>query len=356
MSTIVKDSTQQLKNGAHLTEAIMMDAMNDIMDGRVSDEDLAEFLKALHAKGENVAEITGAAKVLREKAATIKAPHKAMDCCGTGGDQSSTYNISTAVAVVLAACGVPVAKHGNRAASSKSGAADVLEAMGARLDVPRKDLEQALKDFNFAFLMAPNHHESMKNVAEVRKNLGQRSIFNLLGPLANPAGTRYQLMGVFDKSWVVPIAETLLKLGTKRAWVVHGSDGMDEITLTGETFIAIADAETDTITTKTISPHDFALPECSPQELKGGDAWENAKALRSVLQGEQGAYRNIVLANSAAALVVHGMCETLLEGVEKASEAIDSGFAWDNFRDYIAFTRALETEENLNDKVGIIRD
>jgi len=349
MSTIVKDSIPRLKSGTHLTEANMVEAMTDIMDGRVSEEDLTAFLIALHDKGETVAEITGAAKVLREKAATIKAPMSAMDCCGTGGDQSGTYNISSTVAAVLASCGVPVAKHGNRAASSKSGAADVLEALGMRLDVPRSNLEQALKEYNYAFLMAPNHHASMQNVAAVRKALGEqgrRTIFNLLGPLANPAGTRYQLMGVFDKDWIVPIAETLKKLGTKRAWVVHGSDGMDEITLTGETYVAIADSEKDEIETRTLTPNDFGLPECSPSDLLGGDAEENAKAMRAVLEGQNGAYRDIVLANTAAALVVHGKCKELENGVLIAAQAIDDGYAWQNLCDYIAFTRSVESDSD----------
>lgn len=353
MSTIVKDSIPRLKDGQSLTEGNMIEAMTDIMNGEVSDDVLTDFLRALSQKGENVAEITGAARVLREKASSIKAPSGALDCCGTGGDQSGTYNISTAVAIVLAACGVPIAKHGNRAASSKSGAADVLEVLGVNLDIPKASLEFALKEFNFAFLMAPNHHQSMKHVAEVRKNIGQRTIFNLLGPLANPANTRYQLMGVYDKDWVVPIAETLKKLGTKRAWVVHGSDGMDEITLTGKTHVAIVDAEQKEIITKTISPKDFGLEKCCKEDLKGGDAEENAKALRAILEGEQSYYRDIVLANTAAALVVHGSAKDLKDGVAKAVEAIDNGFAWQNFCDYIAYSRGASEGEK---EAGFVRD
>ncbi|MFP4312980.1 MAG: anthranilate phosphoribosyltransferase [Alphaproteobacteria bacterium] len=353
MSTIVNDAVTRLQDGQSLTESNMADAMSDIMDGKVDDDTLSAFLLALADKGENVAEITGAARVLREKVSGVKAPVNALDCCGTGGDSSGTYNISTAVAIVLAACGVPIAKHGNRAASSKSGAADVLEAMGVNLNMAQADLEYALKEFNFAFLMAPNHHPSMKNVASVRKSLGKRTIFNLLGPLANPAGTRYQLLGVYDKAWLVPIAETLKKLGTKRAWVVHGSDGMDEITLTGKTHIAIMDAEEDEIATKTLTPKDFGLEKCTMADLKGGDAEKNAKALRAILEGEISPYRDIVLANVAAGLVIHGSAADLKEGVAKAAEAIDSGFAWENFCDYIAFTRS-KVDEAIEDQ-GFVR-
>lgn len=352
MSTIVKDSIPRLKQGQSLTEQNMVEAMTDIMNGNVGDDDIIAFLLALSSKGENVAEITGAARVLREKVSSVKAPIDALDCCGTGGDNSGTYNISTAVAMVLAACGVPIAKHGNRAASSKSGAADVLEALGLNLDVPHEALEQALKEFRFAFLMAPNHHKSMRHVAKIRKEIGQRTIFNLLGPLANPANTRYQLMGVYDKAWVKPIAETLQKLGTKRAWVVHGSDGMDEITLTGKTHIAIVDEDQEKIVTKTISPKDFGLPTCKAEDLQGGDAEDNAKALRAVLEGGKSAYRDIVLANAAAGLVVHGSAKNLKEGVAKAAEAIDSGFAWQNFCDYIAYSR---NQVDNDDVKGFVR-
>lgn len=352
MSTIVKDSIPRLNDGQSLTEQNMFEAMSDIMEGKVPDDILTEFLLALSKKGENVAEITGAARALREKASCIKAPLDALDCCGTGGDNSGSYNISTAVAIVLAACGVPVAKHGNRASSSKSGAADVLETMGANLEVPRESLEHALKEFRFAFLMAPNHHKSVKNVGKVRKEIGQRTIFNLLGPLANPANTRYQLLGVYDKDWVLPIAETLQKLGTKRAWVVHGDDGMDEITLAGKTFVAIVDSDKTEITTRTISPKDFGLNKCTKNDLKGGDAEENAKALRAILEGEKSAYRDIVLANTAAALVVHGKSKDLKGGVTMAQEAIDSGYAWQNFCDYIAFTRSLAGSDK---EAGFVR-
>lgn len=350
MSTIVKDSTHRLKDGQSITEANMMECMSAIMDGGVQDADLKDFLLALSKKGENVAEITGAARILRERASTIKAPVGSVDCCGTGGDKAGTYNISTAVAIVAAACGVPVAKHGNRAASSKSGAADVLEAMGAKIDLPRFTLERALKDFRFAFLMAPNHHQSMRHVAHIRKEIGERTIFNLLGPLANPAGTRRQLLGVFDEVWVRPMAETLKKLGSKRAWVVYGTDGMDEISISAPTKVAILEEDMP-ITEKIITPDDFGLPTHNLQDLIGGDAQVNAIALRGMLQGQTGAYRDIVLANTAAVLVIHQTCADLKDGVAIARDAIDSGFAWDNFRDYIAYTRVAE--DNIKEALGL---
>jgi anthranilate phosphoribosyltransferase len=239
--------------------------------------------------------------------------------------------------LVAAACGVPVAKHGNRSASSKSGAADVLEALGVNLDVPPERLEQALKQFNFCFLMAPRHHSAMKHVVPVRKKLARRTIFNLLGPLANPAGTQYQLIGVFDPKWLRPLAETLHNLGTRRAWIVHGRDGMDEITTTTTTDVAML--ENGQITTRTLTPADFGLAQATPDALKGGDAQTNAAALRAILDGEPGAYRDIVIANSSAALCIHNSALSLKDAAEKAAHAIDSGAARELLAGYIAFTR-----------------
>lgn len=222
---------------------------------------------------------------MREKATPVRAPHDAVDCCGTGGDGTATYNISTAVALVCAAAGVPVAKHGNRAASSRSGAADVLERLGVNLDAPKERLEAALHEMNFAFLMAPHHHSAMKHVAPVRKKLGRRTIFNLLGPLSNPAGTKRQLIGVYDEKWLVPMAEALRNLGTEKAWLVHGSDGMDEITVTGGTRIALL--ENGNITEKTLMPEDFGLTTSPAETLRGGDPADNAAALSALLAGEK---------------------------------------------------------------------
>lgn len=319
-----------------MTEEEMIAEMQRIMSGAASEEEIEKLLVTLADRGESVEEITGAARVMREKASRINAPEDAVDCCGTGGDQSGTYNISTAVAIVAASCGVPIAKHGNRASSSKSGAADVLEALGVNLDAPQELLEDALKQFNFAFLMAPKHHQAMKYVVPVRKKLGRRTIFNLLGPLANPAGTQYQLLGVFDHKWVVPMAETLAKLGTKRAWVVHGSDGLDEITTTGPTYIA--ELESGSVTEKTLSPDDFGLSVSDPKDLLGGEAKENAAALQALLEGQSSAYRDIVLANTAAVLMIHGDSDNLKDAVQIAAKSIDDGLALQtlqNYRDFV---------------------
>lgn len=320
--------------GKSLTEDEMAAAMTDIMDGKVSEDDIAAFLTDLAERGETVDEITGAARVLREKAATINAPEDALDCCGTGGDGIGTYNISTAVALVAAACGVPVAKHGNRAASSKSGAADALEALDINLDVPHEKLEQALKDLNFCFLMAPRHHEAIKHVVPVRKKLGFRTIFNLLGPLANPANTKYQLIGVFDKKWLVPMAQTLHRLGTKKAWLVHGSDGLDEITTTGPTHVAVLD--NGDISEKTIAPDDFGIPHASSDDLLGGTAEENAQALQDLLEGKPSAYRDIVLVNTASVLNIHSNTD-LKGGIKQAAQAIDESRALMVLNDYRSF-------------------
>lgn len=327
-----------IQNGETLSEEQMIAAMSEIMNGEVEDSELAAFLLGLAGRGETVEEITGAARVMREKAVSVKAPYGAVDCCGTGGDKSGTYNISTAVAIVAASCGVPVAKHGNRAASSKSGAADVLEALGANLNIPKEAVEKALETLHFAFLMAPAHHTAMKHVMPVRKQLGTRTIFNILGPLANPAGTRHQLLGVFDKNLVIPMAETLRNLGAKTAWVVHGSDGLDEITTTGPTYVATLDDEGN-IEEKEITPEDFGLERNEPEKLLGGDASENATAMRAVFEGQKCAYRNIVIANTSAVLNIHGTSNGLKEGAEKAAEALDTGHAMQTLTDYISLTR-----------------
>jgi len=331
------ESLRKIEDGGFLSEEEMITCMSEIMNGQWNDTEIASFLTGLSARGETVEEITGAAKVMREKALSINAPQGAVDCCGTGGDKSGTYNISTAVAIVAAACGVPVAKHGNRSASSKSGAADVLEALGINLDVSQDKLEEALIKFNFAFLMAPNHHKAMKYVMPVRKALGVRTIFNILGPLANPAKTKFQLLGVYDRALVVPMANVLKNLGTTSAWVVHGSDGLDEITTTSETYIAkLHDGK---IIEETLSPKDFGLAQSNPEDLLGGLPTENAKALRDILGGAKNAYRDIVVANTAAVLVISGQQSTLKDAADYAAQAIDSGDALNLLNDYAVYTQ-----------------
>ncbi|PZO84361.1 MAG: anthranilate phosphoribosyltransferase [Micavibrio aeruginosavorus] len=306
-----------------------------LMQGDASADQAALFLTSLANRGETADEIAGAASALRTFAATITAPEGAIDCCGTGGDGSHTYNISTAVAFVAAACGVPMAKHGNRSASSKSGAADVLEKLGVNIDVPKEKLERALAKTNFCFLMAPAHHRAMRHVAEVRKSLGFRTIFNLLGPLANPAGTKKQLIGVFAPEWVTPVAEALNSLGTQKALVVHGEDGLDEISLSAPTRAAFVD--NGTITNRTLHAADFGLAPIALNDIKGGNASENARALIALLNGEQNAYRSIVLANAAAVLHLHDG-RPLKQGVASAAAAIDSSAALNVLNEYKEMT------------------
>ncbi len=338
--TFLDQILNNLRQGTVLTAEKMQSVMQEIMQGNANDTQIETFLTTLEKRGESVSEITGAATVMRDMAATIYAPDDALDCCGTGGDASGTFNISTAVAILSAACGVPVAKHGNRAASSKSGAADVLEALGVNLNLSHAQLENALQQFNFCFLMAPHHHKAMKHVMPVRKKIGTRTIFNLLGPLANPAGTKFQLIGVFAPEWVRPIADVLNNLGTTRAWVVHGRDGLDEITTTAETDIAILD--NGKIIEKTISPSDFGLARANPNDLKGGNTEENANALRGVLNGHKNAYRDIVLANTSAVLNIHGKVNDLTKGVGLAAATIDNGKALDTLENYIKHTQSCQ--------------
>jgi anthranilate phosphoribosyltransferase len=324
-SEALKPLLTAIADGRTLDEAQAESAVGEIMAGRASAAQIGAFLTGLRVRGETVAEITGAARAMRAQMVTIASPPGALDCCGTGGDKSGTYNISTAVSFVTAACGVPTAKHGNRAASSRSGAADVLTALGVNVGAPLSVVERALRDTSLCFLFAPNHHPAMKHVGPVRAELGFRTIFNLLGPLSNPAGARHQLLGVFAKEWVEPMAQVLKALGATRAWVVHGGDGLDEITTTAETYVAVL--ENGEVTKRVLTPEDFGLPRARPEDLKGASAQENAAALREVLDGKRNAYRDIVLANAAAALVVAGKAGDLKSAVAMAAQAIDDGAA-----------------------------
>ena len=301
-------------------------AFEAMMSGGATEAQMGAFLMGLRVRGETVDEITGGAMMLRAFAKTLTAPADAIDTCGTGGDASGTYNISTAVGLVVAACGVPVAKHGNRAQSSKSGAADVLAALGVNVDADMPVIERCMAEAGFGFMMAPKHHSAMRFVAPVRQQLkGVRTIFNLLGPLANPAGTKRQLIGVFSKHWVEPLAEVLRNLGSDKVWVVHGGDGLDELTTTTSSFVAELDK--GNITSFEVKPEDAGLPRVAPADLKGGDASENATALKGVLDGKAGAYRDIVLLNAAAALIVADKAKDLMEGAQIAARAIDDGKA-----------------------------
>jgi anthranilate phosphoribosyltransferase len=311
--------------GQALTEAQAEAAFNIMMNGDATPTQIGAFLMGLRLRGETVAEITAGARVMRDKATKIAAPEKAIDTCGTGGDASGTYNISTAVAIVVASLGVPVAKHGNRALSSKSGSAEVLAQLGVNIEAEHAVVEQCLADAGICFMMAPRHHGAMRHVGPSRVEMGMRTIFNLLGPLSNPAGAKRQLIGVFDAAWVTPMAEVLRQLESEKVWVVHGSDGLDELTTTGPTIVAELDK--GAITQFEVSPEDAGLPIADPKDLIGGDPEVNAAALRALLDGQQSAYRDIVLLNAAAALLVAEKVSSLAEGAQVAADAIDSGKA-----------------------------
>ena len=312
-------------DGGRLSQAQAEEAFEIIMSGLATPSQMGGFLMALRVRGETVDELVGAARVMRAKALRIEAPSGAIDTCGTGGDASGTFNISTGAALVVAACGVPVAKHGNRALSSRSGSADVLAALGVNLDADMSLVTESLREVKIGFLMAPRHHAAMRHVGPTRVELGIRTIFNLLGPLSNPAGATRQLLGVFHRQWVKPLAEVLGQLGSERAWVVHGSDGLDELTTTGVSYVAqLNDGK---VTTFDVTPEDAGLPRASIESLKGGDPAANATAIRDMLAGKPGAYRDIVLLNAAAALVVANQARDLKAGVALASDAIASGRA-----------------------------
>lgn len=296
-----------------------------MMAGDATPAQMAGLLMALRVRGETIDEITAGAMVLRERMTRVKAPPGAIDTCGTGGDSAGTYNISTAVALVVAACGVPVAKHGNRAASSRSGSSDVLTALGVNIEADMAHVEAAIAEVGIGFLMAPRHHGAMRHVAGPRVELGTRTIFNLLGPLANPAGVKRQLMGVFAKEWVEPLAAVLGKLGAERAWVVHGHDGLDELSTTGPSLVAEWDG--GTVRTFEVTPEEAGLPRGRLDDLRGGDPAHNAEAIRAVLAGVRGPYRDAVLLGAAGALVIAGKASDLKTGATLAAEAVDSGRA-----------------------------
>jgi anthranilate phosphoribosyltransferase len=324
-ATDFKGLIAYVADGKPLSQAAAEKAFEIIMSGEATPSQMGAFLMALRVRGETVDEIAGAAKVMRAKALHVKAPAGAIDTCGTGGDARGTFNISTGAALVVAACGVPVAKHGNRALSSKSGSADVLAALGVNIEADMKLVEKSLAEANIGFLMAPRHHAAMRHVGPTRVELGTRTIFNLLGPLSNPAGTRRQLIGVFHRQWTRPMAEVLGQLGSERAWVVHGSDGLDEITTTGTTYVS--ELKNGAVTSFEVTPEDAGLKRADPADLKGGDPAANAAAITAMLAGRPGPYRDIVLLNSAAALIVADKAKDLKSGVALAAEAILSGKA-----------------------------
>ena len=300
-------------------------AFDIIMSGDATPSQMGGFLMALRVRGETVDEITGAATIMRAKAHHVTAPAHAMDVVGTGGDAVGTFNVSTASAIVVAGCGVPIAKHGNRAISSRSGAGDVLAALGVNIECAHEVVERSIAEVGIGFMLAPRYHSAMRNVGPTRVELGTRTIFNLLGPLSNPARVRLYLAGTFAKDWTEPMARVLGNLGAERAWVVHGSDGLDELTLTGPSHVS--ELKDGKVTSFKLSPGDAGLETAKLEELKGGDAEFNAKAMHAMLGGTPGPVRDFVLYNSAAALVVAGRARHLREGVALAAKAIDEGRA-----------------------------
>src|SRR6059058_5077834 len=314
----------QVAAGRALSESEAEAAFEIIMSGNATPSQMGALLMALRVRGETVDEITGAARIMRSKALTIDAPPGTIDTVGTGGDGSGTFNISTASALVAAGCGVPVAKHGNRALSSRSGSADVLTALGVNIEADMAVVRRCLWEIGICFLMAPRHHNATRHVGPTRVELGTRTIFNLLGPLSNPAGTRRQLVGVFAPEWVRPMAEVLGRLGAEHAWVVHGS-GIDELTTAGKT--SVAEFKDGRVIEFEVEPEDAGVKPADIEQLKGGEPAHNAALMRDLLGGAKGPLRDIVLLNSAASLIVAGRAASLREGAELAAQSIDSGAA-----------------------------
>ena len=325
MSDALKPFITKAAAGEPLSRDETREAFGIMMSGEATEAQIGGLLMAMRVRGETVEEITGAVEVMRAKMLPVEAPDDAMDIVGTGGDASGSYNISTASAFVTAGAGVPVAKHGNRALSSKSGAADVLMALGVNIELSPEQVARCIREAGVGFMFAPAHHAAMKHVGPARVQLGTRTIFNLLGPLSNPAGVRRQMTGVFAKEWVEPLAHVLKELGAVAAWVVHGEDGLDEISPTGPTTVAeLKDGE---VRTFEIAPEDAGLSRHAFADIKGGDAQQNAAALSAVLEGERNAYRDAVLLNAGAALVVAGKAVDIAEGAKLAAQSIDDGKA-----------------------------
>lgn len=332
---MLKKYIQKVADGTLLTEAEAAQAMEIIMSGQATPAQIGAFLTALHFKGETVEEITGFAKAMRQFAAPLKGRKDVVDTCGTGGDGRHTFNISTAAAFVVAGAGVPVAKHGNRSVSSRAGSADVLEALGVRINLPPAGVEACLEEVGIGFLFAPTFHQAMKHANGPRREIGIRTVFNLLGPLTNPAGAHYQLVGVYAPHLTETLAAVLGRLGCRRAFVVHGSDGLDEVTITGPT--RITRMENGTLETFEFSPQEVGIQPVPLVELIGGSAEDNALIIRKVLEGQPGPARDVVLLNAAFALVAVGAAGSIPEGLEQAAESIDSGAA----------ARKLETLANF---------
>ena len=330
---------EKLVRHEDLTTDEAAQAMREVMEGRAAPSALAGLLAALVMKGERPEEIAGLARTMREHAVQLTtSPGEVFDTCGTGGDRSGTFNVSSAAAVVVAACGVKVAKHGNRSVSSRCGSADLFEELGVNVAAPPLVVEQTLRDANIAFFFAPTFHPSMRHAAPIRKEMGIRTTFNLLGPLTNPAGATRQIVGVPRPELTQVMARALMLLGAQRAWVVHGAGGIDEISTTGHT--KVSECRDGAVHTFFIHPGEFGLAKASAADLRGGDAMENAAIIRSVLEGQKGAPRDIVLFNAGAALLVAGRVSSIREGIAQAAEAIDSGSAKDTLERMVRLSRA----------------
>jgi anthranilate phosphoribosyltransferase len=326
----------RVATGATLSREEAASAFDSMMSGEATPSQMGGLLMALRVRGETVDEITGAVSAMRAKMTRVTAPADAVDIVGTGGDGSGSVNVSTCASFIVAGAGVPIAKHGNRALSSRSGAADVLAALGVKIDLTPEQVGRCVKEAGIGFMFAPSHHPAMKNVNPTRLELATRTIFNLLGPLSNPAGVRRQMVGVFSRQWVQPLAQVLKNLGADSVWVVHGSDGLDEITLTGPSFVAAL--ENGEIRNFVVTPEEAGLGRVGGEALKGGDADANAVALQSVLDGKPSAYRDVALLNAAAALMVAGRAKSLKDGVTIGAQSLDSGAAAARLKNLIAIS------------------
>jgi anthranilate phosphoribosyltransferase len=330
----------KIATGASLTRAEAAAAFDCMMSGEATPSQMGGLLMGLRVRGETVDEITGAVTTMRAKMLGVKAPADAVDVVGTGGDASGSFNISTCAAFIVAGADVPVAKHGNRALSSKSGAADVLQALDVNIDLDAERVGRCIREAGIGFMFAPAHHPAMKNVGPTRVELGTRTIFNLLGPLSNPAGVKRQMIGAFSKHWIEPMAQVLKNLGSECVWVVHGSDGLDEITTAGTT--SVAALENGKIRLFEVTPEDAELKRVKPEALRGGEAGHNAKALLDVLKGKPGAFRDVAILNAAAALIVAGKAKDLKEGATLAAKSIESGEAEGRLDRLIKVSNAVE--------------
>ncbi|MDA8000730.1 MAG: anthranilate phosphoribosyltransferase [Alphaproteobacteria bacterium] len=349
MTTTLEAALPKLAEGKTLSETESESILGEILDGSADNLHIAAFLMALRQRGETLNEVTGAARAMRARMSRITAPDNAIDTCGTGGDNSGSYNISTATSFTVAAGGIPVAKHGNRAASSRCGAADVLLALGVNLDCPLPALETSLRDLGYAFLMAPRHHSAMRHVAPVRGALKIRTLFNVLGPLCNPAGVRRQVIGCFSASWLAPLAESLGRLGSERVWLLHGAEGYDELTLFGAN--SVVEWADGALREFTLDGETLGLPRYSPSDLRGGEtASESADALRKVLSGARGSlsgFADTVALNAAAAFVVAGLDASPADGCARARAILDSGAAAELLESYASFTRTATDRDEI---------